>query len=180
MLTDPADFCKSELETLLPACRIPPALHQFERHPYLPQNAFVAYHQQIGLHISAYTPLGNTNPSFADHDTLPPILENHAVKALAKKHGVSPASILISLQLSVSPSLVGEACGSAGCVLTPQQGHSALPKSITPSRIEDNLKVVKLSVNEIAQIAEATTGQRARYADFSEISEYWAEIRSGP
>ncbi|WRT70956.1 uncharacterized protein IL334_007955 [Kwoniella shivajii] len=46
---------------------------------------------------------GNTNPSFADRDPLPPIQKNPAVQALAEKYGISPANVLISLQLSSLP-----------------------------------------------------------------------------
>lgn len=41
------DFSKIELEKLLADCRIRPAVHQLERHPYLPQNAFVPWHKQV-------------------------------------------------------------------------------------------------------------------------------------
>ena len=43
------DFSKIELEKLLTNCRIRPALHQLERHPYLPQNAFMRYHREVRL-----------------------------------------------------------------------------------------------------------------------------------
>ncbi|KAK6906469.1 hypothetical protein I203_100454 [Kwoniella mangroviensis CBS 8507] len=131
---------------------IKPAVHQLERHPYLPQNAFMKYHKEIGLHVTAYSPLGNTNPSFADRDPLPPIQKNSAVVALAAKYGISPANVLISLQVS--------------------EGCSVLPKSVTPKRIEENLKVVQLTEVDIRSIADATKGQRARYCDFSEIIGY--------
>nr|XP_018259520.1 uncharacterized protein I303_07588 [Kwoniella dejecticola CBS 10117]OBR81678.1 hypothetical protein I303_07588 [Kwoniella dejecticola CBS 10117] len=146
-----SNYSKIEIENLWKNCRIKPAVHQLERHPYLPQNAFMKYHKEIGLHVTAYSPLGNTNPSFADRDPLPPIQKNPAVQALAKKYDISPANVLISLQLS--------------------EGCSVLPKSVTPSRIEENLKVLQLTREDIQSIADATKGQRARYCDFSDISE---------
>ncbi|WVQ63451.1 uncharacterized protein L199_001604 [Kwoniella botswanensis] len=147
-----SNYSKIELENLWNNCRIKPAVHQLERHPYLPQNAFMKYHKEIGLHVTAYSPLGNTNPSFADRDSLPPIQKNSAVVALAEKYGISPANVLISLQVS--------------------EGCSVLPKSVTPKRIEENLKVVQLSEEDIKSIADATKGQRARYCDFSDIIGY--------
>lgn len=57
---------------------------------------------KIGLHVTAYTPLGNTNPSFQAIDKLPPVQESSAVKQVADKWGITPANVLISLQLSVS------------------------------------------------------------------------------
>ncbi|WWC64964.1 uncharacterized protein I303_107578 [Kwoniella dejecticola CBS 10117] len=147
-----SNYSKIEIENLWKNCRIKPAVHQLERHPYLPQNAFMKYHKEIGLHVTAYSPLGNTNPSFADRDPLPPIQKNPAVQALAKKYDISPANVLISLQLS--------------------EGCSVLPKSVTPSRIEENLKVLQLTREDIQSIADATKGQRARYCDFSDIIGY--------
>ncbi|WWC98413.1 hypothetical protein V866_005304 [Kwoniella sp. B9012] len=147
-----SNYSKIELENLWNNCRIKPAVHQLERHPYLPQNAFMKYHKEIGLHVTAYSPLGNTNPSFADRDSLPPIQKNSAVVALAEKYGISPANVLISLQVS--------------------EGCSVLPKSVTPKRIEENLKVVQLSEEDFKSIADATKGQRARYCDFSDIIGY--------
>lgn len=115
------------------------------------------------MHVTAYTPLGNTNPSFQSIDKLPPIQENPVVKQIAQKWGLSPANILISLQLSV--------CRTMVVCVDIQEGHSVLPKSVTPSRIVDNLKVVQLDKDDIAAIAEACKGKRQRYCDFSEISE---------
>lgn len=99
---EPSDFSQIEMEKLLGSCRIRPALHQMERHCYLPQRAFMDFHRRAGVHVTAYSPLGNTNPSFADRDSLPPILQNGTVKAIAAKYSISPANVLISLQLSVS------------------------------------------------------------------------------
>ncbi|WVW80697.1 hypothetical protein I302_102683 [Kwoniella bestiolae CBS 10118] len=147
-----SNYSKTELDNLWNDCRIKPAVHQLERHPYLPQNAFMKYHKEIGLHVTAYSPLGNTNPSFNDRDSLPPIQKNTAVVALAEKYGISPANVLISLQVS--------------------QGCSVLPKSVTPSRIEENLKIVQHTEEDIKSIEDATKGQRARYCDFSDIIGY--------
>ncbi|WWC72808.1 uncharacterized protein I206_106772 [Kwoniella pini CBS 10737] len=147
-----SNYSKIEVGNLLNNCRIKPAVHQIERHPYLPQNAFMKYHEEIGLHVTAYSPLGNTNPSFSERDSLPPIQKNPAVQALASKYNISTANVLISLQLS--------------------EGCSVLPKSVTPSRIEENLRVVQLTAEDIDTIKSTTQGQRARYCDFSDIIGY--------
>lgn len=43
------DFSKAETENLLANCKVRPAVHQMERHPYLPQHKFVAWHKEVGL-----------------------------------------------------------------------------------------------------------------------------------
>lgn len=50
MATDPCfdvDFSKSETETLLASCKVRPAVHQMERHPYCPQHKFVDWHKEV-------------------------------------------------------------------------------------------------------------------------------------
>ena len=46
-----------------------------------------------------------------------------------------------------------------------------LSKSLTKSRIAENLRVVQLTEEDIGQIAEATKGKRQRYCDFGDIGE---------
>lgn len=45
-----------------------------------------------------------------------------------------------------------------------------MPKSVTPRRIEENLKVVPLVAADKDLIAKSCEGKRQRYCDFSEIS----------
>lgn len=47
------DFSKKEVETLLASCEIRPAVHQLEKHPYLPQNAFCKWHKEVNLFASS-------------------------------------------------------------------------------------------------------------------------------
>jgi glycerol 2-dehydrogenase (NADP+) len=58
-----------------------------------------------------------------------PLLSDPEIAAIAKKYGVSAATILISYQVN------------RGCIV--------LPKSVTFSRIEDNLKVIPLSKEDM-------------------------------
>lgn len=93
-----------------------PAVNQVELHPNLPQHKLLEYSKSKGIQLEAYSPLGSTNS---------PLLKNEQLIKIGEKYGVSSATILISWSI--------------------WRGVVVLPKSITPSRIESNFKVVKLN-----------------------------------
>ncbi|RMY78064.1 hypothetical protein D0862_03852 [Hortaea werneckii] len=108
------------LEELLPHCEVMPAANQIENHPYCPQQDIVDLCKSKGILIEAYSPLGSTGS---------PLFQEEGVQEVAKKHNVGPGTILISYQVN--------------------KGQCALPKSVTPSRIEENLKTVKLDSSDM-------------------------------
>lgn len=82
-----SNYSKLYLEQLLPHATVVPAVNQIENHPALPQQEIVDFCKEKGIHITAYSPLGSTgSPLF----TAEPIVE------VAKKRGVSPATVLLS------------------------------------------------------------------------------------
>ncbi|QKX54710.1 uncharacterized protein TRUGW13939_01798, partial [Talaromyces rugulosus] len=92
-----------------------PAVNQVELHPYCPQHALKKWCADRGILLEAYCPLGSNDS---------PLLRDEEVKAIADKHNVPAATVLISYQVN------------RGCIV--------LPKSVTPARIEQNLKVITL------------------------------------
>lgn len=92
-----------------------PAVNQVELHPNLPQHKLLEYSKSKGIQLEAYSPLGSTNS---------PLLKNEQLVKIGEKYGVSSATILISWSI--------------------WRGVVVLPKSVTPSRIESNFKIVKL------------------------------------
>lgn len=82
-----SNYSKRYLEELLPQVSVVPAVNQIENHPALPQQEIVDFCKEKGIHITAYSPLGSTgSPLF----TAEPIVE------IAKKKGVTPATVLLS------------------------------------------------------------------------------------
>lgn len=63
-------------------------MNQIENHPWLPQQEVLDACAAAGVHVMAYSPLGSTGSPLAE---VPIIVE------LAKKKGVTPAAILLSL-----------------------------------------------------------------------------------
>lgn len=57
-----SNFSVPVLEELIRATGIVPTVNQIEAHPLLPQDDLVAYCKEKGIHLTAYSPLGNNCP----------------------------------------------------------------------------------------------------------------------
>nr|POE46870.1 d-galacturonate reductase [Quercus suber] len=108
------------LEELLKEAEIVPAANQIENHPYLPQQETVDFCREKGILVEAYSPLGSTGS---------PLFSEDGVQEVAKKHNVGPGTVLISYQVS--------------------RGIVVLPKSVTPTRIEENIKTIKFDDDDL-------------------------------
>lgn len=111
------------LEELKKTWKVVPAVNQVELHPFLPQHKLVKYCRDLGILLEAYSPLGSTNA---------PLLSDPEINAIAEKYKTSPATICISYQVN--------------------RGIVVLPKSVSPKRIEDNLKVISLEKEDMIKL----------------------------
>lgn len=113
-----SNFSIKNIKILLadPRVEITPAANQVELHPYLPQPKLLEFFKLQNILLEAYSPLGSTNS---------PLFQDKSLLALADKYGVSAANIMISWAI--------------------WRDTVVLPKSVTPSRIESNFKVVSLT-----------------------------------
>ncbi|KAF2994952.1 hypothetical protein E8E13_002532 [Curvularia kusanoi] len=115
-----ANYSIKYLTKLLAQASVVPAANQIENHPLLPQQEIVDFCKEKGIHITAYSPLGSTGS---------PLFKDEGVIAVAKKHDVTPATVLLSYHLA--------------------RNSSVLAKSVTPSRIEENRKLISLDKEDI-------------------------------
>jgi len=140
----------SALAALLPHCRIQPAMNQIERHPWLQQHDLLAFCQQHGIAVTAYSPLGS-----AAADRPGPLLSDPTIKAIATSHGASPAQVLLAW---------GLACGTA-----------VIPKSVQRERLAANLAAAQLVLTpeDLARIN--ALDRQHRFVDGS----FW-ELPGGP
>lgn len=122
------------LEELLPLVDVVPAVNQIENHPLLPQQEIVDFCVQNGIVVVAYSPLGSTGS---------PLLSDPRIFKLAKQKQTSPGSILLSYHIA--------------------RRSSVLAKSVTLSRIEENTKVVPLSEDDLAILAEISKDGTHRF-----------------
>jgi 2,5-diketo-D-gluconate reductase A len=126
-----ANFHVHHLERLARETDTVPAVNQVELHPWLPQNEVRAYGAEHGIVTEAWSPLARGR-----------ILGDPTLDALAAKHGVSPAQVVIRWQL--------------------QLGNVVIPKSVSPERIRQNLDVFSFTLDDadLAAIATLATGER--------------------
>lgn len=135
-----SNYSVPNLQELVSTAKITPAVNQIENHPYLPQQEIVDFCASKGIHVTAYSPFGSTGS---------PLFQEDGVVKVAQKYGVSSGCILLSYQVA--------------------RGVSIVPKSVTPSRIEQNMKIVELDKDDLASlngIHEAKGYKRYIYPSF--------------
>lgn len=117
-----SNFSPAQMEAIIPIAK--PYAHQFETHPYLQQTDFVAFHKKQGIHVTAYSPLGNQNPVYTSWrkqvsgTKVPQLLDNPVVKDIARERGCTPAQVALKWGM--------------------MRGTSVIPKSQKAERIAEN------------------------------------------
>ncbi|MFK0024469.1 aldo/keto reductase [Streptomyces sp. NPDC090798] len=127
-----SNFYPEHLEKLIEATSVVPAVNQIELHPHLQQHAAREYHAEQGIATEAWSPLGSGKG----------LLEVPAIVAIAQKHNRTPAQIVLRWHI--------------------QLGNIVIPKSVTPSRIKENIDVFDFSLDaeDIAAISALNEDRR--------------------
>ncbi|PCG84470.1 oxidoreductase [Streptomyces sp. WZ.A104] len=127
-----SNFRPEHLKRLLAETSVVPVLNQIELHPQLQQAESRAFHAEHGIATEAWSPLGQGKG----------LLEVPTVVAIAQKHGRTPAQAVLRWHL--------------------QTGNIVIPKSVTPSRIKENLDVFgfELDADDLAAFAALDEGKR--------------------
>lgn len=127
-----SNFHPEHLKRLLAETSVVPAVNQIELHPQLQQAGLRAFHADHGIATEAWSPLGQGKG----------LLEVPTVVAIAQKHGRTPAQAVLRWHL--------------------QTGNIVIPKSVTPSRIKENLDVFgfELDDDDLAAFAALDEGKR--------------------
>jgi len=138
-----SNFSRAHLETFLPRVTIVPAVNQVEVHPYYNQPALREAHARLGITTQAWSPLGGIyvyRP--AEGDEPKSALADPVVTGIAERYGKTAAQTLLRWHID--------------------SGRSAIPKSVRPERISENLDVFDfaLTADEIAAIDALDTGVR--------------------
>jgi len=112
--------------------RVPPAVLQIERHPYLQQTELINFCHANDIVVTGYAPLGA--PGLYGAAAKDPLLTNPVVLAIAERRNVAPGQVLIRWGIDT------------GCV--------TIPKSVKPARIRENAAVIafRLSDDDLAAL----------------------------
>ncbi|MES6118688.1 aldo/keto reductase, partial [Cutibacterium acnes] len=124
-----SNFMPQQLEALLEQVEVVPAVNQVELHPYFTQPAVQAADARHGVLTQAWSPIGGITfyPGWGD-DTRRSTLEDPTIAEIASAHDRTPAQVMLRWHL--------------------QQGRSAIPKSVTPSRIAENFDVAGFDLTD--------------------------------
>lgn len=127
-----SNFELHHLHRIMKVASIQPAVLQVECHPYLPQEELKAYCDKHKIVMTAYSPLGSNRE--------PSLLKDKVILEIAERNKKSAGQVLLSYGVS--------------------RGISVIPKSVTPSRIKENLEVFDLSANDMVKINAIKTRHR--------------------
>ena len=137
-----SNFNRDHLERIIGETGVTPSVNQIELHPSFQQRALRAFHEKHGIHTESWSPLGQGQQ-----------LEDPVVGEIARKHGKTPAQVVIRWHLD--------------------SGLIVIPKSVTPSRIRENIAVFdfKLDASDMDKLAgldkaEGRIGPNPATADF--------------
>ncbi|MFG2681529.1 aldo/keto reductase [Streptomyces sp. NPDC048392] len=127
-----SNFLPEHLERLTAETSVIPAVNQIELHPHLQQQAAREMHAEQGIATEAWSPLGSGKG----------VLDVPAIVAIARKHGRTPAQVVLRWHL--------------------QLGNVVIPKSVTPSRIAENIDVFDftLDTEDLAAISALNEDRR--------------------
>lgn len=127
-----SNFQPEHLRRLCDKSEVVPVLNQVELHPYLQQNDVRRTHEELGVLTEAWSPLARGGALLADE----------VVTGLADKHGRTPAQVVLRWHIELN--------------------NVVIPKSVTPSRMEENFRLFDFSLDDedIAALARLDRGER--------------------
>ncbi|MDO5502247.1 MAG: aldo/keto reductase [Actinomycetia bacterium] len=103
-----------------------PAINQIELHPYLQQRELRELHDKHGILTESWSPLASGKE----------VLDDPAITVIAQTHEVTPAQVILAWHR--------------------QCGLVVIPKSVTPSRIQENFDSLELTLTDADLITIGT------------------------
>merc|ERR1712096_240322 len=107
-----SNYTLDHMKELLENCEIVPHVLQIELHPHYQQAELVSFCVSQGIHVQAYSSLGQEGANS-------PLFKSEVVYLISKSLGRAPAQVLLRWGL--------------------QKGFTVMPKSVHPDRIKENI-----------------------------------------
>jgi diketogulonate reductase-like aldo/keto reductase len=122
-----SDVSLPQVQDIVDAARIKPAVVEVESHPYLPQWDLLDFCHQHGIVLLAFAALG--------HGMEPKLLDDPVINTIAQRVHKTPAQVVLAWAL--------------------QRGTALLTTSTTPRRIQENFDVSTLPEDAMQEIRAA-------------------------
>jgi diketogulonate reductase-like aldo/keto reductase len=137
-----SNHSRQHLQHLIERTDVVPAVNQVELHPYFTQPALREVHAELGIVTQAWSPLGGVLVYVPDGDEARGPMTDPVITDLAAKYGKTPAQVVLRWHI--------------------EHGFCAIPKSVKPHRIAENLHVFDFALepDEVAAIDALDTGVR--------------------
>jgi diketogulonate reductase-like aldo/keto reductase len=129
------NFSPKHLDDLIARTEVVPAVNQVELHPFFIQKELRDAHARLGIVTQAWSPIGGVKRYWVqDPNAVQDPLVHPTVTGLAAKYGKTPAQVVLRWQI--------------------EHGNSAIPKSVRPERIAENIAIFDfaLTKDEVAAI----------------------------
>jgi diketogulonate reductase-like aldo/keto reductase len=119
-----SNYSPAQIDELVEATGVTPAVNQIELHPRFPQQDMLAVHERLSIRTEAWSPMGKRRAP----------LDEDAVTAAARAHDVTPGQVILRWHV--------------------QRGSLPIPKSADPERQRQNLDVFgfELSADQVSAI----------------------------
>jgi diketogulonate reductase-like aldo/keto reductase len=121
-----SDVSLEQVQEIMKAATIKPAVVHVESHPYLPEWELLSYCKTNGIVMQAFAALG--------HGIEPKLVDNPVIVAIAQRVHKTPAQVLLAWAI--------------------QRGTALLTSSKTPSRIRENFDVSALPDDAVREISD--------------------------
>ncbi|XP_067656759.1 1,5-anhydro-D-fructose reductase-like isoform X1 [Haliotis asinina] len=126
-----SNFNLEQMERLLKTdgLKVKPVTNQIEVSPYLTNDELISFCKDRGVTITAYAPLGSAdNPAFQSVKDRPLVINDPVLQELGRKYGKTAAQVALRWGI--------------------QRNTSVIPKSVTPSRIKENIQILDFELTE--------------------------------
>ncbi len=135
-----SNFMPEHLTRLLAETSVVPAVNQIEVHPYFRQSELLSVDAEHGILSQAWSPIGGI--TFYRDGSHGSTLEDATIGGIAAAHGKTPAQVMLRWHV--------------------QEGRQVIPKSVTKSRIAENVDIFdfELTGEQLAAIDALDTGVR--------------------